>query len=133
MRAKGQLKSKGEFDSGFERDVLAHLEEAGAQVSKNPVSNAGKHFSYQRPPQKYYPDYVLGNGVCLEIKGFWDDEDRMKLKCVKAAYPDADIRILFNNPRSKIRKGAKTTYGEWCEKHGIPYAKGPTVPPEWLE
>ena len=32
------------------------------------------------------------------------------------------IRFVFSNSRTKLRKGAKSNYGEWCKKHGFIYA-----------
>lgn len=80
----------------------------------------------------YTPDFVLPNGVFLETKGYWDDDDRRKMRAVKKCNPELDIRMVFQDPYLKIRKGSKTTYAKWCEKHAIPWATYSSIPLEWL-
>jgi hypothetical protein len=81
----------------------------------------------------YLPDFVLPKqAIIIEGKGEFTAADRKKMILVKTQHPDLDIRIVFSNPNAKIGKKSKTTYGDWCEKHGFPYAKG-TVPEEWLK
>ena len=80
----------------------------------------------------YTPDFVLPNGVYLETKGYWDDEDRRKMRAVKKCNPELDIRMVFQDPYLKIRKGSKTTYAKWCEKHDIPWSTYSSIPLEWL-
>ena len=50
---------------------------------------------------------------------------------IKKQHPNLDIRFVFSNSNSKLRKGAKTTYADWCVKHGFLYADK-DVPEEWL-
>lgn len=80
----------------------------------------------------YTPDFLLPNGVYLETKGQLTEEDRRKMKAVKAANPDLDIRFVFQSPYNKIYKGSKTTYAKWCEKHGFPYCSYQNIPISWL-
>jgi len=87
---------------------------------------------------KYTPDFTipLNSGTAvrfLEVKGYWESEDRRKIVAVKEAHPDVDIRFVFDNPNTKLRRGSKTSYGDWCDKHGFFWCKGPTVPEEWLK
>ena len=81
---------------------------------------------------RYKPDVVLGNNLIIEIKGYFPSEDRTKMKRVKQNNPQYDIRIVFGNPHNKIRKGSKTTYAMWAEKHGFQWAAG-DVPQAWIE
>jgi hypothetical protein len=39
---------------------------------------------------------------------------------------------VFSNPQAKLSKGAKSTYAQWCDKHGFLYAKE-TIPLEWIK
>lgn len=80
----------------------------------------------------YTPDFLLPNGVYLETKGHLTEEDRRKMKAVKAANPDLDIRMVFQSPYNKIYKGSKTTYAKWAEKHGFPWCAFHSIPIEWL-
>ena len=80
----------------------------------------------------YTPDFLLPNGVFLECKGYWDPEDRRKIKAVKTQSPELDIRMVFQSPFNKISKKSKTTYAKWCERHNIPWCSYATIPLEWL-
>ena len=80
----------------------------------------------------YTPDFVLSNGIIIETKGRFISSDRTKHLFVKAQHPDLDIRFVFSNPKAKLYKGAKSSYGDWCDKHGFQYARE-TIPIEWLK
>ena len=80
----------------------------------------------------YTPDFLLPNGVHLETKGHLTEEDRRKMKAVKEAHPDLDVRFVFQAPYNKIYKGSKTTYAKWAEKHGFPWCSFQTIPIHWL-
>lgn len=82
--------------------------------------------------RKYTPDFLLPNGIIIETKGRFTPADRMKHIAIKKQHPNLDIRFVFSNSNAKLRKGAKTTYGDWCEKHGFLYADK-DVPQEWIE
>ena len=72
-------------------------------------------------------------GVDLNIKNqiSWVLEDRKKHLLIKEQHPELDIRIVFQSARTKIRKGSKTSYGDFCDKHGIPWAEK-YIPESWL-
>ena len=79
----------------------------------------------------YTPDFELPNGVIIESKGRFVAADRKKHLLVKKQHPELDIRFVFSNSRAKITKGSKTSYGDWCEKHGFMYADK-LIPEEWV-
>lgn len=79
----------------------------------------------------YTPDFVLANGVIIEAKGRFLLDDRKKHLWVKEQYPDLDIRFVFQNANTPIRKGAKTTYADWCTKHGFLFSQK-VIPEEWF-
>ena len=80
----------------------------------------------------YCPDFVLPNGVYLECKGYWDPDDRRKIKAVKTLNPELDLRMVFQAPFNKISKQSKTTYAKWCDKHDIPWTSFHNIPLQWL-
>ena len=133
QRRYGALKASREYDSGLEMKIAENLEARGYNIPKNPVSKTkGKGFPYTLPSRTYWPDWLVGPQRVIEAKGILDREERLKLLAVKEAHPDLDIRMVFSNPKSPINKGSKTTYADWCDKHGIPWCKGPHIPEEWL-
>mgnify|MGYP003862532113 CR=1 FL=1 len=73
----------------------------------------------------------LDNGIIIETKGFFDTEDRYKHIEIKKQHPELDIRIVFMSGKTKIRKGSKTTYGSYCDKHGIKWAEK-LIPNSWF-
>jgi len=80
----------------------------------------------------YHPDFLLPNNVYLEIKGYWDPEDRRKVLAVKRDNPDIDLRMVFQAPYNTISKKSKTTYAKWCEKHDILWTSYKDIPLAWL-
>lgn len=80
----------------------------------------------------YTPDFVLANGIIVETKGRFITSDRQKHLMIKEQHPDLDIRFVFSNPNSKLYKGSKTTYADWCDKHGFKWAKE-EIPLEWIK
>jgi len=113
------------FRSGLEKSIATQL------------NNAGISFKYEavRLPyiveHKYIPDFILPNGIYIEGKGYFTSADRTKMLAVKLHHPELDIRFIFSNSSNKLRKGSKTTYGQWCDKYGFPYADK-HIPKSWL-
>ena len=81
--------------------------------------------------RRYTPDFILPNGIIIETKGRFVAADRKKHLLIQQQHSELDIRFVFSNSRAKLSKGAKSTYGEWCEKHGFLYADK-QIPEEWL-
>jgi len=115
------------YRSGLEEKVAAQLD--GLSVS----------YQYEKVKLKYVvnetrtytPDFLLPNGIIIESKGRFVAADRKKHLLVKQQHPDLDIRFVFSNSMAKINKGSKTTYGDWCDKHGFKYADK-LIPEDWL-
>ena len=114
------------FRSKLEQSVAKILDQVGAkyEYETHKVAYTIQHL--------YNPDFVLVNGVMLETKGYWDAEDRRKIKAVMRDNPDLDLRMVFQAPFNKISKKSKTTYAQWCEKHGIKWASAHAIPIDWL-
>lgn len=75
---------------------------------------------------------MLPNGIIVEAKGLFETDDRQKHLLIKKQYPHLEIRFVFSNPNTKIYKGSKTSYADWCDKYGYKYAKG-FIPDAWLK
>ena len=80
----------------------------------------------------YSPDFLLPNGIYLECKGYWEAEDRRKVKAVKLRHPELDLRMVFQAPFNTISKKSKTTYAQYCDRLNIPWASYANIPIEWL-
>jgi hypothetical protein len=117
------------YRSGFEHKVADQLKE-----SKTKFEYETTVIDYVKPEtyHKYTVDFTLPNGILVETKGRWVLEDRKKHMLIKQQHPELDIRIVFQNPRGKIRKGSKTTYADYCDKNGIIWAEK-EIPTEWLK
>jgi hypothetical protein len=113
------------YRSGLEEEVGAALDALGVRYEFEKIV-----FTYERPPSRYTPDFVLENGVIIETKGRFTGADRSKHLLVRKSNPNVDIRFVFQNPNAKLYKGSKTTYAAWAEKHGFLWAKK-RVPAEW--
>ena len=79
----------------------------------------------------YIPDFKVGD-IYFETKGYFPPDQRRKMKAVKLANPDLDIRIIFQSPHNKINKRSKTTYSMWAEKNGFPWWAYYAIPVDWL-
>ena len=115
------------FKSKYEKEIFDNAERNGLVVEYEP---------FKLPylvKGNYFPDFVLPNGIIVEAKGYFDSRARAKMIAVKKHNPDLDIRMLFMNSRTKVRKGSKMTYADWCEKYGFPYADGNTIPLKWFK
>ena len=126
---KRQVALKYGFRSGLEGNVAEHLTALGIDYQYEPYAI---EFVQPEKKRKYTPDFVLPNGIIIETKGRFLPEDRAKQLMIRESNPDLDIRFVFTNSRSKIRKGSKTTYADWCDKNGFMYADK-LVPEEWLD
>lgn len=117
------------FRSGLEESFIKELEEYN--IDPNYES---REFTYTVPESKhkYTPDFPVSPHIVIETKGRWVLEDRQKMLLVIEQYPDIDFRIVFYNANQKIKKGSKTSYAMWCDKHGIKWAHK-SIPAEWLE
>lgn len=78
----------------------------------------------------YTPDVTLVNGILVELKGYFKPEDRSKHLEIKKQHPELDIRFVFQNPYVKLNSKSRTTYADWCDKHGFQWACV-EIPEEW--
>jgi len=133
----------GVYRSRFELNIAADLQSRGVRFDYESVTyplvveaSAGHRCKVDADHDivrltRYTPDFQIEGGVLIvEAKGRFTGKDRKIALAFMRQY-GKNYRMLFmrNNPLSK---GSKTTYGEWCDKHGIPWAVGTSVPTEWL-
>lgn len=119
---------KNGYRSGLENKISDDLKERKVKFEYETLK-----IKYEvHENRTYTPDFKIPNGVIVESKGRFTPEDRKKHLLIKKQHPDLDIRFVFSNSRAKIRKGSKTSYADWCDKHGFMYADK-RIPDEWLK
>ena len=96
------------FRSGFESKVAQDM------------TSLGVNWLYEKSkyniliPRSYTPDFVLDNGIVLEVKGYFDAEDRRLIKLFKEQHPEVDIRMVFQKAHRKLTSKGRMTYATWC-------------------
>lgn len=118
------------FRSGLEDNVASSLTARG--VTDFTYEQHVIRYLIPARTARYTPDFCLPNGIVVETKGIWECDDRQKIELVLKQYPELELRIVFQNPRAKIRKGSPTTYAMVCEKLGVKFA-AKDIPQSWLE
>ena len=71
--------------------------------------------------RNYRPDFVHhASGVLVECKGYFRDGDTKKYTSIRDSLPAGqELVFVLMQPNKKIRKGAKMTMSEWCDKENI--------------
>src|SRR3990167_4018326 len=89
------------YRSGLEQDVAFDLNKKGVVYGYESAV-----FRYVLPMQyhRYIPDFVLPNGIYVEVKGRLTFYDRRKYLAVAESNPGIDLRFLFQRPGNRISK-----------------------------
>ena len=116
------------YRSGLERVVAEFLKQNKKNFRYEDLKIEWKDLRYRT----YTPDFILDNGIIVETKGIFDNEDMRKNLAVREQHPELDIRLVFSNAKAKLYKGSKTTYAMWCDKNGFLYSHR-VIPPDWLK
>ena len=116
------------YRSGLEHKISMALDTIKYKYDYESIKIEWEDLAYRT----YTPDFILNNGIIIETKGRFLTTDRRKHLCIKKQHPKLDIRFVFTNSRSKLSKGAKSTYAEWCIKHGFRYYDR-IIPEDWLK
>ena len=130
-RSKSKVRKnaiKHGYRSGFEHKVADQLTE-----NKTKFEYETTVIDYIKPQTNhtYTIDFTLPNGILIETKGLFTPSDRRKHILIQKQHPELDIRFVFQSAKTKIRKGSKTTYADYCDKHGILWAEK-EIPKSWL-
>ena len=111
------MSGKPKYKSQFERNVAASFKKQGIKYGYET-----RKFPFVQPSKKrnYTPDFELPEtGLFVECKGKLTKEERDKLLWIKETYPDLPFILLFMRARNPIRKGSKTSYGDWATSEGF--------------
>ena len=115
------------YRSGLEHEAATFLETRQKIVSYEKLKIEWEDLKYRT----YTPDFELDNGIIIETKGLFSAGDRRKHLEIQRQHPKLDIRFVFSNARSKLYKGAKSRYCDWCEQKGFKCAHR-VIPEGWL-
>ncbi len=128
MHKQRRAAIKHGYRSGLEHALSLYLDNLKVSYGYENMKIEWEDLAYRT----YTPDFTLDNGIIIETKGLFTAADRRKHLCIKKQHPELDIRFVFTNSRSKLRKGAKSNYGEWCIKYGFRYYDR-IIPEDWLK
>ena len=117
------------YRSGLEKSILADVENSG--IEPNYEATRLEYF-IPETRHTYTPDFHLSPHILIETKGRWTVDDRLKMLYIVEQHPELDIRMVFQNANQKIKKGSKTSYADWCDKHNIKWANK-RIPTEWYD
>ena len=116
------------YRSQFEKIVAVKMAQDGGVFKYETI-----RLPYVPKVRHYTQDfYIPETDIYIEAKGRLTREDRTKMLLIKQQHPECDIRFVFANAKNKLYKNSKTTYSDWCNKHGFDWAEK-TVPREWLK
>lgn len=119
------------FRSGFELTLAKQLA-ASAPLVVAQYEEVKLLYSIEHG---YTPDWRIrtanGRSFFIEAKGLFSAADRTKMLCVRDQNVGVDIRLVFQNASTLIRKGSKTTYGQWATNAGFKWADK-AIPEAWL-
>tara|TARA_Y100001951_G_scaffold58327_1_gene46342 strand:+ start:156 stop:608 length:453 start_codon:yes stop_codon:yes gene_type:complete len=116
------------YRSGLELKISMALDTIRYKYDYESIKIEWEDLAYRT----YTPDFILKNGIIIETKGRFLTLDRRKHLAIKKQHPNLDIRFVFENSKRKLRKGAKSTYAEWCIKYGFRYYDR-IIPEDWLK
>lgn len=120
---------KDGYRSGLEKRVGSALEDQGVPFEYESLTVP---FVQPAKDRRYTPDFILENGIVIEAKGRLTTKNRQKHKYIADTHPDLDLRFVFSSSNRTISKRSSTTYAEWCERYGFPYADK-VIPLEWIQ
>jgi len=116
------------YRSGLEHKISMALDTIKYDYQYESIKIEWEDLAYRT----YTPDFILKNGIIIETKGRFLAVDRRKHLAIKKQHPTLDIRFVFTNSRSRLSKGAKSTYAQWCIKYGFRYYDR-IIPEDWLK
>lgn len=127
-KKKGSFSKRRGYRSGLENETAQHIKSKGVKVL---YETSKIHYTIPATNHVYTPDFILPNGIIIESKGRFVTEDRKKHILIKQQHPDKDIRFVFTRSSTKLYKGAKSTYADWCRRYGFKFADK-KIPDSWF-
>ena len=88
------------YRSGLELTIAEKLKAEKIRFRYEAIKIEWEDLAYRT----YTPDYILKNGIIVEVKGRFMAADRRKHIQIKKQHPELDIRFVFENSR-RLAKG----------------------------
>ena len=120
---RSRKKIQAPYKSKFEQEF--HSRYPQLQYETNKLKYTVEH--------TYNPDWKIKENVYIETKGLWRAADRAKHLHMREQHPEVTVYLVFQNPNNRLSRVSKTTYGEYCTKHGIEWATIDNVPEAWFK
>jgi hypothetical protein len=79
------------YRSGLEREAAAFLKVNQKKVLYEKIKIEWEDLRYRT----YTPDFELDNGIFIETKGIFDNEDRRKHLAIKEQHPELDYALYL--------------------------------------
>jgi len=70
--------------------------------------------------RNYKPDFVFGDYL-IECKGYFRVGDTQKYTAIRDSLAGQELIFVLSDPNKKLRKGAKMTMGQWCDKEELQF------------
>lgn len=122
--------NKNGHRSNLETEILGKLKRA-KNIQKVSYEDTKLTYTLRK---NYVPDFTIitkdGRTIYIEVKGWFRPEDRTKMRAVKEANPNLDVRLVFG-ANNRLNKDSQVTYVDWCNKHGFPCCVK-KIPLEWF-
>ena len=128
IRRRKKVLKKKTFRSGLEDTTALQITSKGAKLL---YETSKIKYTIPESDHVYTPDFILPNGIIVETKGRFMIEDRKKHLLIRAQHPEKDIRFVFTRSATKLYKGARTTYSDWCVKYNFKFADK-KIPDSWF-
>lgn len=128
IRRRKKVLKKKTFRSGLEDTTALQIKSKGAKLL---YETSKIKYTIPESDHVYTPDFILPNGIIVETKGRFMIEDRKKHLLIRAQHPEKDIRFVFTRSATKLYKGARTTYADWCVKYNFKFADK-KIPDSWF-
>ena len=65
----------------------------------------------------YTPDFFLNNNIIIEIKGFWNEVSRKKVRCFKESYTEYKLLLIDSDMMSTLFKMYSHKIDKWESKN----------------
>ena len=108
-KPKKKFQYKSKLESHFAELLLKNGKTAAYEA---------RRFEFVRVAH-YLPDWEVSPTLYIETKGYFSPRNRGDLLSFREQHPEVEIFLVFSQPNNRLTSKSKTTYSEWCERHGF--------------